>query len=139
MSKKTSNNQAGVALLFTIILLSIMLSISLALAAIFLPKIRTSADAKNSAGAFFAADSAGELCLYEARHRTVISAPPLVLDNGATFTIASPSSTGADVVILSTNPGNLVSGDCVGFGSGSFRFRARGELNGVNRAIEANQ
>lgn len=135
----TKPSQAGVALLFTIVLLAIMLSIALAMAAIFLPKIRISADAKNSVGAFFAADSAGELCLYEARHKIAIQPSPLVLTNGATFTVASPSATGPDVTIISTNPNNLVNGDCLAFGSGSFRFRARGELNGVNRAIEASQ
>jgi len=138
MPKKTSNNQAGVALLFTIILLSIMLSISLALAAIFLPKIRISADTKNSVGAFFAADSATELCLYEAR-KQIVPNPTLTLISPAYYTIASPSSTGADVTIISTNPANPISGDCRFFGTGAFRFRARGELRTVNRAIEASQ
>ena len=63
-----------------------MLAITLALAAIYLPKLRTAGDAgAGSIGAIYAADSALEWCIYTNRANPVLPQPVMV--NGATYTI----------------------------------------------------
>ena len=109
--------------------MTVMLGIALALANLFIPKIRAIAEAGNSTRAIYAADSATEVCLYEARNNppTPIPRLPPILTNGATFTIASLSASPVDV----TN-------DCRPMGL-RFRFRALGSFGGVSRALEIAQ
>lgn len=77
-------DESGVAILFSIILISITLSAAFTLSLIFTPKIRSSAQTVNSTGAFYAADTGVEWCLYVNRKS---AAPSPILNNGATFTI----------------------------------------------------
>jgi len=65
--KKYRKNESGVILLFSIILISIILGIGLALSSIFIGKLRASIDAKSSVGAYYAADSGIEWKLYDTR------------------------------------------------------------------------
>jgi len=67
MRKYFRKNESGAALLFSIILISIMMSVGLTLSTIFVGKLRTSIDAKSSVGAYYAADSGIEWNLYEKR------------------------------------------------------------------------
>ena len=63
-----------------------MLAITLALAAIFLPKLRVVGDAAaGSVGAIYAADSALEWCIYTNRANPILSPPVMI--NGATYTL----------------------------------------------------
>lgn len=94
-------NQKGIAILFAVLLVGILLSIVLTLSAIFTPKIRTSFDVNSSAGAIYSAESALEWCLYANRQSPPAPTPlPPVLDNGATYLNAT---TGAP----------LAAGDCL--------------------------
>lgn len=61
-----------------------MLAITLALAGIYLPKLRLARDAgAGSVGAIYAADSALEWCIYTNRANPVLPQP--VMSNGATY------------------------------------------------------
>ena len=73
-------------IIFTILMLSAILAISLTLTSIFIPKIRSITEAADSIGAIYAADSAMEWCLYNNRRNN----PPLpqpVMANGSTYQI----------------------------------------------------
>lgn len=83
--------ERGAIIVFTVLMLSTMLAISLTLAAIFLPKIRGVVNAgPGSVGAIYAADSAIEWCIYKNRGY-LPDLPPPVMSNGATYTI-TPSN-----------------------------------------------
>ena len=120
--------QRGSIIIFSVLILTVVTAATLTLTAIFVPKIRTVGETINSAVAIFAADSAAELCLYEARQQpsSIVSRP--LMTNGATFTIASLSASPLDITP-----------DCTILGSGSFEFRAVGTYNGVSRALELSQ
>ncbi len=61
-----------------------MLAITLALVAIFLPKLKDTTDAgANSVGAIYAADSALEWCIYTNRQNPALPQP--TMSNGATY------------------------------------------------------
>lgn len=87
MSKPNLNNkEQGSVIIFTILILGSMLTITLALTAIFAPKIGVARDAgSGSVGAIYAADSALEWCLYTNRENPALPQP--VMSNGSTYTI----------------------------------------------------
>ena len=81
-----SQNQKGSILIFSVLMLGVILTITLALGNIFLPRLRTSSETINSVAAIYAADSAMEWCLHEQRGRLPsISAP--VISTGATYIV----------------------------------------------------
>jgi len=92
MFKPNSNhNQKGSAIIFTVLILGSMLAITLALAGIYLPKLRAVGDAgAGSVGAFYAADSAMEWCLYTNRGKPVLPQPEM--SNGAVYKILPAGS-----------------------------------------------
>lgn len=110
--KSQTDGQKGVIIIFTMIILGILVSISLGLSAIFVPKIRAITEVKNSVGAFFAAESGLEWCLYKKQVAPLVPPPP-VMANGATF-IVTPA-------------------DC-----STFPLKSVGSFRGVNRALEVN-
>ncbi len=82
----TKNKQEGSILIFSVLMLGVILTITLALGNIFLPRLRTSSEAVNSVAAVYAADSALEWCLHQQRSRSpLISAPTMSI--GATYVI----------------------------------------------------
>src|SRR5438105_172610 len=78
--------ESGSIIIFTVLMMGSILAITLTLAAIFLPKIKTAISATSSIGAIYAADSGVEWCIYTNRGYAALPQP--VLDNGATFTIS---------------------------------------------------
>lgn len=66
-------NQKGSILIFSVLMLGVILTITLSLGNIYLPRLKTSTEAINSVAAIYAADSALEWCLHEQR-----SKPPSV-------------------------------------------------------------
>lgn len=120
--------QRGSIIIFSVLILTVVTAATMTLTAIFVPKIRTVGETVNSAVAIFAADSAAEMCLYEARQQptTLVTRP--LMTNDSTFTIASISASPLDITT-----------DCTILGSGSFGFRAVGTYNGVSRALELTQ
>lgn len=63
-------NQKGSILIFSVLMLGVILTITLSLGNIYLPRLRTSTEAINSVAAIYTADSALEWCLHEQRSRT---------------------------------------------------------------------
>jgi hypothetical protein len=124
MNPETS--ERGSILLYAMLIMAAMLAIGLTLNALFIGKLQNAAAARNSTTALYAADSAAELCLYEAREHS--PQPPLTLPNGVTYTIISTAAGNPDVTA-----------DCSALGSASFGFRATGTYVGVSRTLEISQ
>lgn len=79
-------NQKGSILIFSVLMLGVILTITLSLGNIFLPRLRTSTEAINSVVAIYTADSALEWCLHEQRARPPsVSAPTMSIT--ATYVI----------------------------------------------------
>ncbi len=90
----------GSVIIFTLLILGSMLAITLALAGIYLPKLRAVGDAgAGSVGAIYAADSALEWCIYTNRANPAL--PPPVMANGATYKILPANA--ADCTALPLN------------------------------------
>ncbi len=121
----TMKNQRGSILIYTMLTMSVMLAIGLTLNSLFLGKLKGAAAARDSVVALYAADSAAEMCLYEARQKS--QQPPIIFSNGATYTIVD-SKTDVDI----TDDCSVLVGD-------SFQFRATGTYRGVRRSLEINQ
>lgn len=97
------------AIITSVLLVGVILSIVFSLSAIFIPKLRSAADVKNSTAAAYAAESLLEWCLYQ--YRTGDIARP-VMSNGSTYSIINPE-------------------DCL-----VSPVRATGTYRGVTRAFE---
>src|SRR5690348_9680540 len=81
-----NNKERGSIIIFAVLLMGSILAISLTLAAIFLPKIRTATNAgSNSVKAVYAADSGLEWCIYTNRGKPALAEPAMT--NGASFSI----------------------------------------------------
>jgi uncharacterized repeat protein (TIGR01451 family) len=120
--------EKGFIMIYAILITAVMITASLSLTRIFLPKIKGINNSTNSTIAVFAADSAAELCLYQSRKQ--LSPSPLsnpLMTNGAMVTIASLSASEVDV-----------SSDCRALGNTTFTFRAKGTYRGVTRAFQVN-
>ena len=78
--------QKGSVLIFSVLMLGVILTITLSLANILLPRLRSATDSLSSVAAVYAADSAVEWCLYTQRGRLPAISQP-VMSNGATYTI----------------------------------------------------
>lgn len=86
--------QKGSILIFSVLMLGVILTITLTLANTLLPRLRLAGDAVNSVSAIYAADSAVEWCLYAQRGKTP-GVPIPTMSNGATYTVvfgAGPST-----------------------------------------------
>jgi hypothetical protein len=125
--------QKGSILIFTLLILSAMLAIAFTLSGIFLAKLKTISEATSSTTAIYAAESAVEVCLYEARKNvsygrtTLPGGQKTILTNGAFFRI--------DLGFA----GNDVTDSCQSIAGTTFQFRATGTYRGVNRAFEVTQ
>lgn len=116
--------QRGSVLIYAMLTMTVMLAIGLTLTSLFVSKLRAAAATRNAMVALYAADSATEMCLYEAR--TAADDNPLVLDEGVSFTITD----GTNMEITE---------DCSVIGSASFGFRANGNFRGARRTLEISQ
>jgi hypothetical protein len=115
------NNQSGSVIIFTVLILGSMLAITLALTAIYLPRIRAVGDASNgSVGAIYAADSAIEWCLYTSRGNPPLPSPTMF--NGSTYAIQNP---------LTAAPDNCTA-------SNSISIQAVGTYHSVSRSLQVN-
>jgi len=83
---RTYNIQKGSVLIFSVLMLGVILTITLSLANSILPRLRSSSDALSSVAAIYAADSGVEWCLYTQRDRQP-PVPQPVMSNGATYTM----------------------------------------------------
>lgn len=126
MNSKINNKEKGSVIVFSIFIIAAMVSSTVIIAGIFAPKIRSVYESVNSAVALYAADSASEVCLYEARRQ--VGPVPRLLPPGVSIKIASLSATEVDV----TN-------DCKPMGKNYFTFRATGTFRGLSRSLEVTQ
>jgi len=103
MKNNRFKNQEGQILIFATIILGIMVLTSLALQALIIPKIRLSAEVKNSVGAAFAAESGLEWCLYNNQVSPLPTPwPAPVMSNGATFQVSPSDCSGKKLKSLGT-------------------------------------
>lgn len=100
-------NQNGQMILFVMIILGIMVSISLAIGAIFIPKIKLLSDIKNSVGAVFSAESGLEWCLYNNQIKPVPTPPAPTMSNGATFQLTPANCSGDTIRAVGTYKGTV--------------------------------
>ena len=121
---KSTTSQRGQILLYAMLTMSVMLAAGLSLNSLFISKLRSAAAARDATVALFAADSASEMCLYEARTGT--NASPLTMINGATY------------VVVDVSKGTDITADCSTLGS-AYTFRATGAYRGTSRALEISQ
>lgn len=131
MSNHRTTTERGSILVYTMLTMASMLAIGLTLNALFISKFRLAAGARNATVALYAADSAVELCLYEAR---TLNDDALVLGNGASFKIIDAAPGNADVTDDCTVLGSLPGSASVPFG-----FQATGTFRGTTRALEISQ
>src|SRR3989344_1883452 len=103
---KKINSQSGQILIFAVIILGIMVLTAISLQAILIPKLRLSAEVKNSVGAAFAAESGLEWCLYNNQvSPSPTPWPSPVMLNGATFQITPSNCLGSQLKSLGTYKG----------------------------------
>jgi len=112
------NNQQGSILIFSVLMLGVILTITLALANMFLPRLRTSTEAINSITAIYTADSALEWCLHEQRGISPSVTAP-IMSIPATYVIYF----GAGLASCATTEVPL-------------NHRAVGTYNGVTRSLD---
>lgn len=87
-SFRSQTKSAGVALIYTILVVFVTLNIAFFISSIFAVKLRSSFEYSNSVIAYYAAESGIEWQLYNSFKDPDASQPSLT--NGATFTITSP-------------------------------------------------
>jgi len=102
MLHKKFTNESGVIVIVTILLISFLLSMVMVLSAIFIPKIKASAEIKRSVVAAYAADSAVEWCLYVV-NKGSIAAP--VMQNGSSYTPTLEASCASPLKAIGTYQG----------------------------------
>lgn len=99
MGKNDVSSQSGVAILISILLVGVMLSIVFALTAIFIPKVRSATETKNSIPAAYAAETGLEYCLRVSRKG---SADIPVMLNGSTYQIQNNDCLNSPVFSVGT-------------------------------------
>ena len=104
------NEQRGSIIIYTVLILIAVMTISFALMRLFLPKFKVVKEAVSSSVAFYAADSAMEWCLYSNRSGSVPIPPPPGIVGWWKFdetfgTTAADSSGSSNTGTLTGSPG----------------------------------
>lgn len=120
-SKNSIKKERGSILIFAVLMLSVILTITLTLASIFAPKLRSISETANSVKAIYAADSALEWCLYNNRYPLAPILSP-VMSNNASYKIYDTG--GTEVANCATQP---------------LDYRTVGSYSGVNRSFEVTE
>lgn len=107
--------QSGLAVIVSVLLMGIFLSVVLTLSAIFIPQLKTSGEVKRSSAAAYGAESAIEWCLYVNR-KSSVQFP--IFENGVT-------------VINGITNQSFVQADCAGN-----VFKAVGTFQNITRSFE---
>lgn len=103
-------NTKGYVILFAVLLVSIILSITISIANIAMKEVNFTVNARESGLSFFAADSGGECALYSLK-KNVFDDPstigqPLTMDCGTAQITASPTGTDPIVYTFTGLPTN---------------------------------
>jgi len=80
-----NNNPKGIALLLTVVIISIVLLIAALIANIVITQLKLAGDINDSVAAIYAADSGVEWQLYQIRNGVSVTAP--AMSNGATLSV----------------------------------------------------
>lgn len=116
----TINKEKGSIIIFTLLTTASILTITLTLVNIFIPRLRAISESQNSATAIYAADTAMEWCLYIAREKPAVPQP--TMSTGATYVIYD--STGAETLCPAGEELN---------------YRSVGTFRGVSRSFEVEE
>jgi hypothetical protein len=119
-----AGKERGAILVYSILVLSFIITIAFSVTAIFLPKLRIASEPIKSIAALEAADSGLEWCLYINRRNPATTPAPPVLLNGAAVTVYYPAS---GTAVATCNP------------SQNLDYRAVGTYQGVARSLEIRQ
>ena len=120
---KIIKQENGSVLIFSVLILSVLVSISLAISAILLPKLKFANDAPRSAVAISAADSGLEWCLYINRGKPTPQPLPFPsFANGATVAVYYPLTSTTIATCVSTQS--------------PMSHRSVGSYLGVTRSLE---
>ncbi len=111
--------------IYAMMMMFVFLAIGISLISLFVGRLKTAGQMENSVEALYVADSAVELCLFEARLGQ--NEPDITWPSGVTYQIVDLSN--------STD----VTSNCVVLGTDSFAFRAIGTVGGVRRALDIAQ
>lgn len=112
---RPSTKESGVVVILSVLLIGLILSIVFSLSLIFIPKIKSASDIKNSVASAYAAESAIEWCLYVNR---IASVALPVMSNGA-------------IIINGNTNQPFLPADC-----STQPIRAIGTYRGVSRSFE---
>ena len=82
---KQNTKQNGIALLLTVVILSIVTLVAILIASIVIVQLKLAKDIGDSQAAIYAADSGAEWQLYQIRQGITVSSP--VMSNGATVSV----------------------------------------------------
>lgn len=115
--------ERGSILIFAVLMLSVILTITLTLVSIFAPKLRSISETASSVKAIYTADSALEWCLYNNRHPAA-SIPAPVMSNNATYTILDSAGNSSDCNPQPAQP---------------LDYRTIGSYGGVNRSFQVTE
>lgn len=115
--------ERGSILIFAVLMLSVILTITLTLVSIFVPKLRSISETASSVKAIYTADSALEWCLYNNRHPAA-PIPSPTMSNGATYTILDSAGDSSDCNPQPPQP---------------LDYRTVGSYGGVNRSFEVTE
>ena len=120
-----TSQQRGSMVIYAMMMMFVFLAIGISLISLFVGRLKTAGQMENSVEALYVADSAVELCLFEARLGQ--NEPDITWPSGVTYQIVDLSN--------STD----VTSNCVVLGTDSFAFRAIGTVGGVRRALDIAQ
>jgi len=115
--------QRGSILVFSVMIMTILLTISITLAKVFIPKIHVATEAANSVAAIYTADTGIEWCLYTYRHDPNYPKPTLSNSSINYYSVYKDS----DIAELTT---------CGPEAATLPNFRSVGTYAGVSRSME---
>jgi|SRR3989344_2944491 len=119
--KKFLNQSRGIAIIYTLLLVSVALAIVFVLSTIFIGKLKLIKESSDSLESIFAADSGIESCLYSVRKQQT---PPQSISNCPGVLAPVTLSNGVQFQIVPLDSQSL---------------RSVGIVNGINRALEVNE
>lgn len=111
--------------IYAMLMMFVFLSIGISLISAFVGRLKIASQMNSAIKALYVADSAVELCLFEARQGQ--NEPALVWSSGQTYQLVNLSSS------------TEITSNCTGLGTGAFSFRATGTAGGVRRALDITQ
>ena len=127
---RQQKNNKGSALLLIIIILSMFISLATTASTLIISELRINKDMADAVVAFYAADSAVERVLFEARKEPTPTTIP-----SASISLFMPAANDYAYATASVDIIDLV----VGVSTQSARIRANGYYKETNRAIDATQ